>query len=120
MCKIILEDIELYAYHGHLPEERKIGALFRINLEIDATIMKACKSDLLEDTLDYQKAYDIVAEEMKKSSALLENIALRITERIMKASDLVKSVKIKVAKMNPPLGGNVKSVAVEIKQNRSL
>jgi dihydroneopterin aldolase len=120
MGKIILEDIEVFAYHGHLPEERTIGALFLVNLEIDASFEKACKSDLLEDTFDYQIACDIVRDEMKRPSALLEHVSMRIADRIIKASALVKSVKIKVAKLNPPLGGYVKAVAVELSKDRKI
>jgi dihydroneopterin aldolase len=120
MSKIIIEDIELYAYHGHFPEERTIGSRFLVNVEIDAVIDKACESDRLEDTFNYQTAYDIVVDEMKQPSALLENIANRIASRMLNKSEKLRSVKIKIAKMNPPLGGNVKSVAVEVEKNRGI
>jgi dihydroneopterin aldolase len=118
MGKILLEDLEFYANHGHFEEERIIGARFLVNLEIDISNEKAGFSDRLEDTFNYQQAYTIVSTEMKQSSALLENIAVRISGEIIKASPLVNSVKIKVAKMNPPLGGSVKAVAVEFMNER--
>lgn len=118
MGKIILENIDIYAWHGHLPEENDIGGRFIINLEIDAAFEEACSSDQLKDTLDYQLAYDIVKDEMSRKSSLLEHIASRILDRILDASPLVWSAKIKLSKMNPPLGGNVKSVSVEIKKDR--
>ena len=118
MGKIILEDIEVYAYHGHYSEEQHIGGKYFINLEIETALEKACKSDRLEDTFNYQVAYNLVIEEMQKKSALLENVASRITDRLFLASLLVKSVKIKISKMNPPLGGTVKSVCVELFQKR--
>ena len=118
MGKIIIEDMEVYAYHGHMPEERKIGGKFIVSLEMDTAFEEACKSDKLEDTFDYQKACDIVKEEMAIPSSLLEHLAERIANRILKASQLIWSVKINVSKMNPPLGGNVKAVAVEIRKER--
>jgi 7,8-dihydroneopterin aldolase/epimerase/oxygenase len=118
MGKIILEDIEIYAYHGHYKEEQHIGGKYLVNLEIETEFEKACKSDRLEDTFNYQVAYNLVIEEMQKNSALLENVADRIIKKMFLASLLVKSVKIKISKMNPPLGGTVKSVCVEISQNR--
>jgi dihydroneopterin aldolase len=118
MGKIILEDIEIYAYHGHYKEEQHIGGRFFVNLEIETALKKACKSDRLEDTFNYQIAYDLVIEEMQKKSALLENVAARIIDRLFKSSLLVNSVKIKISKMNPPLGGTVKSVSVELSQKR--
>jgi dihydroneopterin aldolase len=118
MGKIILEDIEIYAYHGHFAEEQHIGGNFIVNLEIETAIEKACKSDRLEDTYNYQVAFNLVVEEMQKKSALLENVASRIIDRLFKSSLLVDSVKIKISKMNPPLGGAVKAVCVEISQKR--
>lgn len=118
MGKIILEDMKVYAFHGHMPEEQKIGGNFIVSLEMDTAFEEACKSDKLEDTFDYQQASDIVKEEMAIPSSLLEHVAYRIAERILKASQLIWSVKIKVSKMNPPLEGNVKAVAVEIRKDR--
>lgn len=119
MGKIILEDIEIYAYHGHLPEENEIGGRFLVNLEIDTAFEDACISDNLEDTFDYQIAFNIVKEEMAVKSSLLEHVASRILERILEASRLVWSAKIKISKMNPPFGGNVRAVSVEIKKDRN-
>jgi 7,8-dihydroneopterin aldolase/epimerase/oxygenase len=116
--KISIEDIEVYAFHGHLVEEREIGARYIVNLEIDATIEKSCFTDKLEDTCDYQTACEIVKTEMKTSSALLEHVAMRIARGILESSQLVQSVKVRVAKMNPPVGVNVKAVSVEFCLNR--
>ena len=118
MGKIILENIEVYSYHGHYAEEQHIGGNFIVNLEIETDLEKASKTDRLEDTFNYQVAYNLVIEEMQKKSALLENLAARVIERLFQASLLVKSVKIKISKMNPPLGGTVKSVCVELFQKR--
>ena len=118
MGKIIIEDIELFAYHGHFDEEKTIGSRYLVNIEIELTNEKSCKTDRLEDTYNYRKAYDIISAEMKKASSLLENIGNRIAEKILRDSEMIRSVRVRVSKMNPPLGGNVKSVAVEITQKR--
>mgnify|MGYP001767903293 CR=1 FL=1 len=118
MGKIILENIECYAFHGHLPEERRIGAHYRVGVEIEAAIEKAGKTDLIDDTFDYRIAYDIVCKEMKKSSALLEHVASRILDKIMLTSATIQSIQIRITKMNPPLGGNVHAVSVELTRKR--
>jgi dihydroneopterin aldolase len=119
MGKIILEDIELYAYHGHMPEENKIGSWFTIKLELIVALEKACKSDKLTDTFDYEVAYNIVKEEMQITSSLLEHIADRILKRLFDASSLISRIKIVLSKMNPPFGGSVKAVSVELEQERN-
>jgi 7,8-dihydroneopterin aldolase/epimerase/oxygenase len=119
MDRIILENIDLYAFHGHIPEEQKIGSNFRVNLSIEADIEKAGRSDQLKDTFDYRQAYQIIKEEMEIKSSLLEHVAERIVNRLFHASEKVKTVKIRISKLNPPFGGNVKAVAVELKRNRT-
>ncbi len=118
MGKIILEDIEVYAWHGNLQEENDIGGRFIINLEIDTAFDEACNSDNLKDTFDYQTAYNIVKDEMSKKSSLLEHLASKILDSILNASPLIWAAKIKISKMNPPLGGNVRAVSIELKKDR--
>ena len=118
MGKIILEDIEIYAYHGCLPEERKIGSRFLVNLEIRADLEKAGRSDQLEDTFDYGIARDIIYHEMAIPSSLLEHVAGRILSKLFQASPLIKKARIRISKLNPPFSGEMKAVAVELSQKR--
>ena len=116
--KILLDNIEIYAYHGHYAEEQQTGGRFIVNLEIEADIEDACNTDQLKDTYDYQQAYNIVNDEMQISSALLEHVAGRIMDKLLVSSERIKSVKILISKMNPPFGGNVKAVSVELFRKR--
>lgn len=118
MGKIILEDIEIYAFHGAIPEENKIGSPYRISIELELNFDAATESDQLEDTFNYQIAYDIVREEMRQKSKLLEHVGNRIISRIFQSTDRIDAVNITVAKMNPPFGGNVKAVSVEMRKER--
>lgn len=118
MGKIILDDITVYAYHGAIAEENKIGSPYQITLELELNFELASKNDRLEDTFNYQIAYEIVQEEMKQKSKLLEHVGNRIIERIFEASEKIESVFIKVSKMNPPFGGNVRAVSIEMKKER--
>jgi dihydroneopterin aldolase len=115
---IKLEDLEFYAFHGHFAEEQKIGGYFIVNVELVVAFDKACQSDNLEDTVDYKAIYDCIAGEMSISSALLEHLAERIVKKLLKLSLKIKSVNVKISKMNPPFGGKVKSVTVEVKKER--
>ena len=51
--QIILENVEVYAYHGCLDEEAKIGSDYIINLFVDTDLQVPSSSDSLEDTIDY-------------------------------------------------------------------
>lgn len=119
MGKIYLKNIRLYAFHGCMDEEEKIGSDYVVNLVINADLTLSSQSDNLKDTVDYVSLHGIVKEEMSIRSKLLEKVADRILKRIMKDHRQVVLAKVKVAKINPPIGGNVDEVAVERELDRS-
>lgn len=114
MALIEIEGMEFYAFHGHFDVEKVAGNRFLVNLKIEADLSRAGKSDKLEDTLDYQKAYLIVKEEMAISSDLLENVCHRIISRMKREFPEATKVAVKVSKMNPPMGGQMEKVSVTI------
>lgn len=115
---IKVENIRVYAYHGCLKEETKIGSDYRVDLEVSANLKKSAKSDLLKHTVDYVLLNSIIVEEMKIPSALLETIAKRILTRIFKEDKLVKSITIYVSKLNPPIAGDVEKVTIKMTEKR--
>lgn len=119
MGKIYLKNIQLYAYHGCMDEEEKIGSDYVINVVIDTDLSESSKSDELKDTVDYVSLHAIVKEEMSVRAKLLEKVADRILKRILREHKEVTVVKVKVAKRNPPIGGNVEEVAVKRELHRS-
>ncbi|NOZ36395.1 MAG: dihydroneopterin aldolase [Chlorobi bacterium] len=109
---IEIEGMEFYAYHGHYKEEQIVGNMFLIDLKIETDCRKAAESDNIEDAVNYQTAYKIIKEEMKKKSNLLENIAGRIIDALYEKLENMKSVSLKLSKMNPPMGGKIKKVSI--------
>ena len=112
MAIIEIEGMEFYAFHGHFEVEKVAGNRFLVNLKIEADLSKAGHSDCLEDTLDYQKAYLAVKEEMAISSDLLEHVCQRIIIRIRSEFPDAQKVSVKVSKMNPPMGGQIEKVSL--------
>jgi len=112
MALIEIEGMEFYAFHGHFAVEKIAGNRFLVNLMIEVDCSKAGLTDRLEDTLDYQKAYLIVKEEMAIPSDLLEHVAQRIINRIKAEFPESQKVLVKVSKMNPPMGGQIRKVSV--------
>jgi len=115
---IKVKNIKVYAYHGCLIEEGKIGSDYRIDLSVKANLQKSSKSDHLSDTVDYVHLNKIVKEEMFIRTKLLETVADKILVRILKEISIVDSVKVKVSKLNPPIGGNVELVSIVMKRKR--
>ncbi len=109
----------MYAYHGCLPEETKIGSDYRVDLNVEADLGLSAETDDLADTVDYVHLNAIVKEEMAVPSKLLEHVAKRILDRIFSELNPVKASKVKVAKLNPPLGGDVEDVSISLSRTRN-
>ena len=116
--KIVLEDIKVYAFHGCMEEETKIGSDYVVNLSVKTDLGIPAESDQLEDAVDYVGLLKIVNEEMEINSKLLENVAERIVSRILQTINAVSEVEVKVAKQNPPINGNISAVSIIRKGER--
>jgi dihydroneopterin aldolase len=114
MGLIHLEDLEFYAYHGCYKEEQIAGTRFMVNLTLETNMEKAAITDDISDALNYQFVYDLVKQEMAIKSHLLENVAQRILDALFKRFSQLEHAVVKISKMNPPMGGTMKCVSVEI------
>ena len=115
MGKLILKEIRVYAFHGCMEEEKRIGSDYIVNLEVETDMINPAKSDDIGDAVDYVILNKIVKEEMSVRSKLLEHVAQRIIDRVLKQFSEVENVVVSVAKQNPPLGGDVGEVCVCLK-----
>ena len=115
---IKVENIRVFAYHGCLKEETKIGSDYRVDLKVKANLQVSAKTDELSDTVDYVLLNNIVKAEMQQASKLLETVAQRILKRIFKEDHLVEKVTVSVSKLNPPIGGDVESVTIKMTERR--
>lgn len=118
MGLIKLKNIRTFSYHGCLEEESKIGSNYVINLEIKTNLQKSALTDNLIDTVDYVALNQIVVSEMAIRSKLLETVAVRIINKIFEEIPRVLMVKVAVSKLNPPIGGNVEAVTIELEEYR--
>jgi dihydroneopterin aldolase len=74
------------------------------------------ETDELTDTVDYVHLNRIVVEEMAIRSKLLEHVAHRIIKRIFNELPAVSRILLSVSKINPPIGGDVESVTIQIEE----
>lgn len=116
---IKLKNIRTYSYHGCLIEEGKIGSDYSVDLEVKTDLRKSALSDHLEDTVDYVLLNHIVEEEMAIRSNLLEHVAHRIIKRIFDEVAAISRITLAVSKLNPPIGGDVEAVTIEMEEYRN-
>ncbi len=118
MCTIEIEGMEFYAYHGHFAKEQIVGNQFLVDLKMRTNCSKAGQSDQLEDATDYQIAYRTVKEQMQQKSHLLEHLANRILDALLANLPEISSAEIKIRKLNPPMGGKMSSVSINMQRDR--
>ena len=118
MGTVSVDNIRVYAYHGCLSEETRIGSDYLVNVTVKADLSRASVTDELKNTVDYVHINKIVAQEMAIPSKLLEHVAKRIGDRIFDEIPMVKKSKISVSKVNPPINGDVEKVSVKLSFHR--
>lgn len=113
---IEVNGIKLYAFHGCLEEEGKIGGHYLVDISLQTDFAEAAKTDELIKTVDYVDINKIVSEEMAIRSKLIEHVGQRIFNRIKKEINNVTKLRVKVIKICPPINGDVENVAIIIEE----
>lgn len=120
MDKIEVSGIRLYAYHGCLEEEARIGSEYLVDVNLWANLQQATDNDELGDTLDYVTVYRLVAEEMAVRSKLIEHVGGRILKRLFDSLPPLEQAEVRVTKCAPPINGDVAQVSAVLKRSRPL
>lgn len=115
---IRVQNIRIFSNHGCLQEEAKIGSDYRVDVEVEADLSTSAASDKLADTVDYVHINKIVKEEVKKRSELLEHVVQRVLDRLLSEIALIDRATVALSKLNPPIGGDVEAVTVEMSKKR--
>lgn len=104
------------AHHGVLPEERKLGGPFRVDLRLVVAAPVRYR-DRLADTLDYRQAHARVQALMsRRRFHTLEALADAMAESLVRLPK-VERATVRVTKLAPPLGPGTTS-SVEIFRDR--
>lgn len=117
MTKILLENLKIYAYHGVLPEENIIGTYYILNIEITTNLWKAAETDDLNDTISYAEINDIIHNEMKINSKLLEHVGGRIISKIHENFPQISAIKLKITKTSPPMKGEMDGASILLEKS---
>jgi dihydroneopterin aldolase len=117
--QIEVNGIQLYAFHGCLEEEGRIGGHYIVDVSLSTDFTSAALTDDLTQTVDYVDINQIVAEEMAIRSKLIEHVGQRISRRIFQELKAIEKLKVKITKLCPPINGDVQNVAIIIKSKAS-
>ena len=111
---ICLNDIRLYAFHGVLEQERRVGGEYFVSIRVHYNIYKAMETDNVADTLNYAQLLKIVKREMAVPSNLFEHVAGRIGKTVFHEFPQAEAIDLTVIKLNPPMGADCAGASVHV------
>lgn len=116
---IRIKNATFYGYHGVLSEEQSVGGKFEADVDIYTDFSDAAKKDSLKQTIDYQKVYEFMYKlALEKKYYLIEALATTIANELLIKFTQIEKVAVRVRKHNPPMGGVVDCVEVEVIKKR--
>ena len=120
MDKIIINGLKVFAYHGVNPEEKRDGQTFELDIVLYLPLLRAGKTDELDDTVSYAKVTKTVVRVMTEAKYdLLERAAQRVAEQLLIEYHEFKKVKVLLKKPEAPVNADFNYMAVQITRQRS-
>lgn len=117
--EIAIDGLQIYGYHGVLPEEKSLGQVFRFDLRLTMDACAGVSSDQVGDTVDYTEVIDVVTEIAGcRSYNLLERLAGAITDALLERFP-VDAVWVRVTKPHPPIPCSLVGVGVSLERRRA-
>jgi len=111
---VYIKNLRVRAFHGVMPQERRVGGDFVVSLRAEYPFAAALDSDDVADTLNYAAVAGLIREEMATPSALLEHAAGRIVRRLFAEYPAISRIDIDLRKANPPMGADSDGAGVEL------
>ncbi len=119
MDKIIIKNLEIFAYHGVNPEEKRDGQIFVFDITAGVDLKTPCSTDIVDDTVSYAKMVKTVRRVVQsEKNDLIERVAQRVSDALFEEYDKICALKITLKKPQAPIKADFDYVAVEIERSR--
>ncbi|MBR7092203.1 MAG: dihydroneopterin aldolase [Clostridia bacterium] len=119
MDKIFIQGLQVFAYHGVNPEEKRDGQLFIADITAELDLTAAGESDNLAETVSYsaliKRAGAVLRDERYN---LLETAALRVIRALLYEYRALSRVTVRLQKPQAPIRARFDTVGVEISRSR--
>lgn len=116
--RIELRGLRLLGVHGALSEEHGRAQPFEADLDVEADLAAAARTDDLSDTVDYAALVEAMARVVgSERYALLESLAERMAEVAM-SDERVRAVTVTIRKLRPPVAADLATAGVRITRAR--
>ncbi|MCG8401137.1 MAG: dihydroneopterin aldolase [Firmicutes bacterium] len=116
MDKIIMCGMSFYGYHGVLSQERELGQIFEVDVELYLDLRAAGENDDPEITVSYADVYEVVRRVVTgRPRNLIETVAESVAARILNGFP-VREALVRVKKPAAPVPGQFGHMGVEIRR----
>lgn len=113
--EIRIDKLEVYAYHGVYPKERREGQIFLVSAVLYTDTHRAGTEDKIELSTDYGEVCLFIDQWMKKHTChTLEAVAERLAGDILKSCSLVRGLDLEIQKPEAPIPLPFGGVSVRI------
>ncbi len=115
--KIHIKHLEVFAKHGVLPEENRLGQKFLVNATLYANLREAGLNDDLTKTVHYGEASRFITSFMVSHTfQLIESAAEQMARAILLQFPSIEKIQLEIEKPWAPVGLPLESVSVEVER----
>jgi dihydroneopterin aldolase len=114
---ILLEGIQVPAALGVTVAERRLRRPVRLDIEVEADVVKSGRTDRIGDTLHYKRIFDVVEDvASNQEHKLVEALGDRIARAVLEKFDAL-AVTVTVRKPTP-MAGVIQYAGVRLRRTR--
>lgn len=118
--RVIIEQLELHAYHGWHPHESEFGQPYTIDLELLTDLTRAAGTDHLSDALDYGAIVSTTRRIFtSKRHKLVESAGVELARGLLAEFPEVDEVFVRLLKLKPPIPERIAAAGVELRLSRT-
>jgi len=114
LTKLLINNVEYYAYHGVKEEERILGGKYQVDLEMYYDSKTAILNDDVNYALNYEEAMFCISSVITEENySLIETIATEILSSVMDKFEIIQKATVRVRKLTVPMRRAVDYVECE-------
>ena len=113
-----LRGLSVYAHHGIVEEERRLGQRFEFDVEVEFADCRACRTDDVSDAVEYEAIAAVVVEVATNFRFhLLEALADAVCLELL-AEFPIERARLEVHKPAPSMPHSIARASVEVERTR--
>ena len=117
--RIVLHRIAIYAYHGVLAEESRIGPRFFVSLDCRLDLREAGLTDSIGKSVSYADLAELAARiATERRFRTIEALAETIAGEMLSSFSRLEGVTVRIDKPGAPIPAILEGISVEITRTR--